>query len=215
MFLRGVEAQIVKSPHKHHGVRRCMTLARLHPRDTLPSSLKCVKERAVSFGAPWVMPLWLDPSRGGDVWLRALSDDLLRRSFVAPKRRGYATAVPVLVEGVLVDQTPSPPAPQMLIAAPPPRAVLDAMESNDTESVCRALKALAREGREALEPYLARALADRRTRVRGLATRLTRTATHVPSTLPSSASMTRAPRCAYQRFVRSHMRAMLTYSLRW
>lgn len=79
--------------------------------------------------------------------------------------------------GVLIgDAPPPPPSPPPQITPPSPRAVLDALDRHDAEVVRRALKELAREGADALRPYLDRALADTRPRVRDLAARLVRTA---------------------------------------
>ncbi|MFO0610135.1 MAG: HEAT repeat domain-containing protein [Polyangiales bacterium] len=90
---------------------------------------------------------------------------------------GYQGPAPIASTGVLAGDAPSPPPPPPpQLTAPPPRAVLDAIDRHDAEVVRRALKELAREGADALRPYLERALADTRPRVRDLAARLVRTA---------------------------------------
>ncbi|MFO0650398.1 MAG: HEAT repeat domain-containing protein [Polyangiales bacterium] len=98
---------------------------------------------------------------------------LIRRA----RAEGYAGPTPPMSAGVLIgDAPPPPPSPPPQVTPPSPRAVLEALDRHDAEVVRRALKELAREGADALRPYLDRALADTRPRVRDLAARLVRTA---------------------------------------
>ena len=77
---------------------------------------------------------------------------------------GYVGPTPVLTDGTLVGHAPTPAVgpPPVVLTRPDPRAVLDALESAPVEHVRSALKALARDGRDALLPYLDRALAVQR-----------------------------------------------------